>query len=79
MAHVRYFAAAEEAAGCAAEDVPGATLDALLTALGSGRDARFAAVLDRCSLLLDGRAVRDPATPVGPDARLDVLPPFAGG
>ena len=37
--------------------------------------------LPRCSYLLDEVAAKriDLATPVRPGARLDVLPPFAGG
>lgn len=79
MATIRYFAAAAEAAGTAEEEIPGATLAELTAAMEAGRDAHFAAVLARCSWLLDGARVDDPTTAVAPGARLDVLPPFAGG
>jgi molybdopterin converting factor small subunit len=78
MVNVRYFAAAAEAAGTESEQVEAATLGELLSAITGTRDARFADVLGQCSLLLDGRYVTDPATPLGAGT-LDVLPPFAGG
>jgi len=79
MARVRYFAAAAEAAGTPSEQVDADTLGALLEALRTGRDARFAAVLGRCAVLVDGRRTDDPATPLAAGVGVDVLPPFAGG
>jgi sulfur-carrier protein len=79
---VRYWAALKQAAGVAEEQVEAATLAAALTELRGRHDARFGAVLDRCSLLLDGEQVgtRDPATlPLAGTHELDCLPPFAGG
>ncbi len=79
---VRYFAAARAAAGVESEKVQlraDATVEAALAALREQHDPEFARVLDRCSFLLDEVAVRDRSTPLGPDATLDVLPPFAGG
>jgi molybdopterin synthase sulfur carrier subunit len=79
---VRYFAAARAAAGVEGEKVQlpaDATVDAALAALREQHGAEFARVLDRCSFLLDEVAVRDRTTPLGADATLDVLPPFAGG
>lgn len=78
MVNVRYFAAAAEAAGVESEQVVADTLGELLSAITSTRDERFSDVVARCSLLLDGRYVTDPATPLGAGS-LDVLPPFAGG
>jgi len=79
---VRYFAAARAAAGVEAEKVQlpaDATVAAVLDALRTQHGPAFAQVLERCSFLLDEVAVRDRSTPLGPDATLDVLPPFAGG
>lgn len=81
---VRYWAAAKEAAGLAEEQVCAATLaDALALVRSRHADRpRFAAVLAMCSLLVDGDPVggRDPATVrLAEGARVEVLPPFAGG
>ncbi|MEU4800968.1 MoaD/ThiS family protein [Actinosynnema sp. NPDC023587] len=79
---VRYFAGARAAAGVPDEslELSGAptvahVLDAMCARHGDG----LGRVLAACSFLLDGVAVRDRDTPVGPGAQLDVLPPFAGG
>ena len=79
---VRYFAAAQAAAGCAEEIVevaPGAVVHDVLGAVAGGHGEKLARVLTACSVLLDEVAVRDRATPVRAGAVLDVLPPFAGG
>ena len=39
----------------------------------------LAAVLDRCSFLCDGIAVRDAGKTLETNQTVDVLPPFAGG
>jgi molybdopterin synthase sulfur carrier subunit len=75
---VRYFAAAKAALGRAADTVEAATIGELEAQLVAGApDA--AAVLARCSYLVDGASTRDRATPLAGVARVDVLPPFAGG
>ncbi len=79
MVALRYFAAAADAAGTATEVRDAATLGGLLADLCADHGERFAAVLGRCTLLLDGVVTTDPETPLRQDARLDVLPPFAGG
>lgn len=77
---VHLFAAARAAVGAPRVDVaPGSIAeicDELVTRFPS-----FAAVRPRCSFLLDEVAVHgDPSdTHVPAGARLDVLPPFAGG
>lgn len=79
---VRYFAAARAAAGVESEKVQlpaDATVADALDALRAQHGPEFGVVLDRCSFLLDEVAVRDRGTALGPDATLDVLPPFAGG
>ena len=78
---VRYFAAAQAAAGVDAETVSlasGATVSDLLTTLRT-RGATLSAVLDRCSFLCDEIAVRDVHKPLQTTQTVDVLPPFAGG
>ena len=81
---VRYFAAAAEAAGTAAEDVAlpdGATAADLVAAL-TVRGPALARVLAISSLLVDGvvREDRDrPLAATGTMVAVDVLPPFAGG
>jgi sulfur-carrier protein len=78
---VRYFAAAEAAAGAEAEELTvraGATVGDLVDELG-GRNPDLARVLQRCSYLCNGVAVHDKAQPLRPGNTIDVLPPFAGG
>ena len=78
--HVRYFAAAAEAAG-REEEVLDVDSDATVGDLGSALVARYGPVMARVvtsgSFLVDGLATRDPARRLG--ARVDVLPPFSGG
>ena len=77
---VRFFAAARSAAGTDTALVdPGAWVDVtrqLVTDYPS-----LAAVLPRCSFLLDGVAVHAEHSDliVADEAVIDVLPPFAGG
>jgi molybdopterin converting factor small subunit len=77
---VRYFAAAEEAAGCEEEDLAfaaGSTLGDVKAVLVERYGELMRRVVESGSFLVDGTARRDSAHPVG--RRLDVLPPFAGG
>ncbi len=79
---VRLFAAAAHAAGHTEVEVPAVTLAQALTIIteASADPERFAEVLARCSVLVDG-VYHDTdevlALPAG--AMVDVLPPFAGG
>lgn len=78
---IRYFAAARAAAGTESETLglaPGTTIDGLVGAL-RGRSVDLANVLDRCSFLCDGIAVRDRTARLATNQTVDVLPPFAGG
>jgi sulfur-carrier protein len=78
---VRFFAAARAAAGADSDllAVPaGATVADLVSEL-SCRSDELARVLQRCSYLCDGTAVRNQATTLRSGQTLDVLPPFAGG
>lgn len=86
-ATVRYWAAAKAAAGLAQEQVEVAALEAptLAALLAHVREAHLpelTRVLDRCSFLVDERAVG--ARPhdevaLADGGLIDVLPPFAGG
>jgi molybdopterin synthase sulfur carrier subunit len=78
---VRFFAAARAAAGTETDSMtlaPGATVDELLGRLCCRSD-ELARVLQRCSFLCDGVAVRNRAVPLQSGQIVDVLPPFAGG
>lgn len=75
---VRFWAAAQEAAGTHCETYDASSVRDLVTA-ASERHPALAGVLPRCSLLLDGVRVGDLDTPVVSGQVLEVLPPFAGG
>lgn len=78
--HVRYFAAAAEAAGRTDECVQvvsGATLGDLRAVLMDRHGPRMAQVLSVAAFLQDNELIRDPNAEAAP--RVDVLPPFAGG
>ena len=80
--HVRYWAAAREAAGIETEQVECGVLSEVLAEMRSRHDDRFSQVLSVSSLLVDGRAVGglDPdAVRLAAGETLEVLPPFAGG
>jgi molybdopterin converting factor small subunit len=78
---VRFFAAASAAAGSDGAVLTmkaGATVDDAIREL-CGQSDELALVLQKCSYLCDGMAVRDRATVLRPHQTLDVLPPFSGG
>ena len=78
---VRFFAAAQDAAGAEMATLslrPGATVADAVDEL-CGQSDKMALVLQKCSYLLDGVAVRDETTVLRAHQTLDVLPPFAGG
>lgn len=84
---LRYWASARAAAGAEEDvlEVDGRTTLAVLRGRAKqlhGSSARFAAVLDTCSVLVGDRPVgsADPETvEVGPGQTVEFLPPFAGG
>ncbi|HEY3406863.1 MAG TPA: MoaD/ThiS family protein [Propionicimonas sp.] len=77
---ITYYAAAADAAGSPSAELDASGLTAAQLTNLLGRDnPRLAEVLPRCTLLIDGTPVRDPGTPISAGARVDVLPPFAGG
>ncbi len=77
---VHLFAAARAAVGSSVVEAAPGTLAAICAELDT-RYPDFASVRPRCSFLINEVAVHgepsDTAVPAG--ARLDVLPPFAGG
>ncbi|MGY4710991.1 MoaD/ThiS family protein [Mycolicibacterium sp. CBM1] len=78
---VRFFAAARAAAGTETTELsvpPGATVADAVNELSYQSD-ELARVLQRCSYLCDGIAVRNRAAELRSGQTLDVLPPFAGG
>ena len=74
---VRYFAVAAEAAGVEEEQLSAETVGALRELLAARYGAAMERVLASGSFLVDGVVSRDPSLALG--ARVDVLPPFAGG
>ena len=76
---VTFYAAAADAAGLRELEVEGPLTTTDLVAQLGGRHPALAAVLQRCSILVDGRRVSEPAALLPERARVDVLPPFAGG
>lgn len=77
-AEVHLFAAARAAVGSAVVVLPPGPLGVLLDAIEAAHPD-FASVRPRCSYLVDGLAVRGEEGDVPAGARVDVLPPFAGG
>lgn len=83
---LRYFAAAAEAAGVAAEDLTlpaGATAADLTDLLAVRHGSELGRILGISSLLVDDVVREEPDAPLAaadrPAVRVDVLPPFAGG
>jgi molybdopterin converting factor small subunit len=84
MVLIRYFAGARQAAGVAeekltlTEPVP---LSGLLERLAAANGPRseLAAVLPKCTFLVNEVAATDDLVMVQDSDQVDVLPPFAGG
>lgn len=76
---VTFYAAARAAAGTDVVRVHSGTLRDVLAASVTLTDPRLAAVLERCSVLVDGVVVHSSDDNVAPGSAVDVLPPFAGG
>lgn len=74
---VRYFAAAAEAAGREEELLEAASVGELKALLAERYGAPMQRVLAAGSFLVSGVVSRDDSTAI--EARVDVLPPFAGG
>ncbi|MCE1177742.1 MAG: MoaD/ThiS family protein [Micrococcales bacterium] len=74
---MRYWAGARAAAGVEVDTVAGSTVAEAIEAATALRPG-LAPVLPACSFLVDGQR-RDTAAPLVDGARVEVLPPFAGG
>ncbi|MCA0294641.1 MAG: MoaD/ThiS family protein [Actinobacteria bacterium] len=77
---ITFYAGAADAAGTSTTTLDAGDLTAsdLISRL-AGANAKLAGVLASCSLLVDGAPVREPSERIPGSARVDVLPPFAGG
>ena len=78
---LRYFAAARAALDRAGEriTVPTGSTVADVVARLAATTPDAAPVLARCAVLVDGRRAADHGVVLHDGARLDLLPPFAGG
>lgn len=80
MTTIRFFAAARAAVGADETTVPtSGTLQDALRSVAAADPARWTALQERCSYLVDGVTTRDRTTPLDGVALVDVMPPFAGG
>jgi len=75
---VHLYAAARSAAGVKVFEASPGTLGEVLSQATAAYPG-LGPVLERCSTLVDGVATGEADVCVGPGARVDVLPPFAGG
>ena len=78
MVTLRLFAAARDAAGVARDTFPEGTVGAVLNEAACRYGDRFAAVLARSRVWLNGEPT-DPSMPVGDGDEVAVLPPVSGG
>lgn len=79
---IRYWAAAKAAAGVSEDPYAADTLAEALSAARAAHGERLAAVLDRCSFIVDGSPVGlrpHHAVALSEGGSVEVLPPFAGG
>lgn len=78
---VRFFAAARAAAGVDSAVLTLTHGSSVADAIRElcGQSDELASVMQKCSYLCDGVAVRDRAIVLHAGQMLDVLPPFAGG
>ncbi|HMT05212.1 MAG TPA: MoaD/ThiS family protein [Solirubrobacterales bacterium] len=77
---VRLFAGAAESFGSDGTVVEDPVdLAGLIEKLADGRDPRFREILYQCSFFVDGEHCPSLDFPLADQARVDVLPPFAGG
>ncbi|WIE82527.1 MoaD/ThiS family protein [Curtobacterium sp. MCPF17_021] len=79
MTTIRFFAAARAAVGVDSLTASGPTIEAALGAIDVVDPARWSALQERCSYLVDGVTTRDRATSLDGVEVVDVMPPFAGG
>ena len=75
---LRLFAGAREAAGTGRDDVPGASVAAVLDAAKERYGGGFAELLEHCAVWCNGEPCA-PDQAVGDDDEVAVLPPVSGG
>jgi sulfur-carrier protein len=78
MATLRLFAAARDAAGTPRDHIPGTTVGAVLDEASARYGQRFADVLAKSRVWVNGEPA-DRATAVGGGDEVAVLPPVSGG
>jgi molybdopterin synthase sulfur carrier subunit len=78
LALVLFFGPAREAAGTGRSVVPGASLEEVVAGIRSRFGPALDELLSVSRVWLNG-APADPATPVGPDDEVAILPPVSGG
>jgi molybdopterin converting factor small subunit len=78
LAVLRLFAGAREAAGTGRDEVPGATVAAVLDAAGARYGAAFTELLGHCVVWCNGEPC-DLDQPVDDGDEVAVLPPVSGG
>ncbi len=78
MAVLRLFAGAREAAGTGRDEMPGATVAAVLDAARARYGSEFGALLEHCAIWCNGEPC-EPDQPVGDADEVAVLPPVSGG
>ena len=78
MISVRLFAALRELAGAGLVQAQGRTVDDVAATLGERYGARFTAIVDVSTFVVNGeRASRD--TPIAEGDEVAILPPVSGG
>jgi MoaD family protein len=75
---VRLFAQAREAAGTAADELPGGTVDDVLQAARQRYGLAFATILEQCRVWVNGEPA-EPGQVVDDGDEVAVLPPVSGG
>ena len=78
MAVLRLFASAREAAGTGRDELPGATVEAVLAAARQRYGEPFARVLAGCRVWVNGEPAQDDDVVTDAD-EVAVLPPVSGG
>jgi molybdopterin converting factor small subunit len=78
MARLRLFGPAREAAGTSGTAIPGKSVAAVVAGARALFGEPFSTVLDGSRIWVNGNEA-DPATPVGDDDEIAVIPPVSGG
>ena len=78
MISVRLFAALRELAGAGVVEAEGRTVGDVAAALAARFGARFAAIVDVSSFVVNGERA-SPDTPIAEGDEVAILPPVSGG